>query len=488
MFQLSVNSMLRRPHLLRCLALAVAVGYLCVLSVPAVAPPKSPPNILFLFADDMSFETIRALGNDEIQTPHLDRLVETGTTFTHAYNMGAWHGAVCVASRTMLNTGRFVWRARALEPRLNEEIKARRFWAQLMAEAGYETYLSGKWHVQADATQAFQHTAHIRPGMPRDTPSAYQRPMAGERDPWKPWDRAQGGFWEGGTHWSEALADDGIAFLRQASASAKPFFMYLAFNAPHDPRQSPKESVDRYPLETISVPANYLPEYPYMEEMGCGRDLRDERLAPWPRTELAVKTHRREYYALITHLDAQIGRILHALEASGEADRTCIFFTADHGLAVGHHGLWGKQNMYEHSLRPPLIIAGPGIPQGRRIDTPVYLQDIMPSTLELAGRSVPLHVEFKSLLPLIRGERERQYEAIYGAYREDRQRMILRDGFKLIHYPAIDRYRLFDLRNDPEEMDDLAAEPDHAVKLEKLIHDLRKIQQTMDDPILKPRA
>ncbi|HAV61561.1 MAG TPA: choline-sulfatase, partial [Verrucomicrobiales bacterium] len=109
----------------------------------------------------------------------------------------------------------------------------------------------------------------------------------------------------------------------------------------------------------------------------------------------AVKVHRQEYYAIITHMDAQIGRILDALEATGKADNTHIFFTADHGLAVGHHGLLGKQNMYEHSLRPPLIVAGPGIPRGRRIEARVYLQDIMPTTLELAGAPVPDHVEFR---------------------------------------------------------------------------------------------
>jgi choline-sulfatase len=118
----------------------------------------------FLFADDQCHETIHALGNAKIETPNLDRLAKAGTVFTHAYNMGAWHGAVCMASRTVLNTGRFVWRARALESRLSDEIQARRFWGQLMSDAGYETYMSGKWHVQADASKAFDHTTHIRPG------------------------------------------------------------------------------------------------------------------------------------------------------------------------------------------------------------------------------------------------------------------------------------------------------------------------------------
>jgi len=123
------------------------------------------------------------------------------------------------------------------------------------------------------------------------------------------------------------------------------------------------------------VPVNALAEYPHAEAMGAGRTLRDERLAPYPRTDRSIKTQRREYYALITHLDAQIGRVLQALEANGQADNTWIFFTADHGLAVGQHGLMGKQNMYEHSLRVPFIVVGPGVNPDRKIATPIYLQE-----------------------------------------------------------------------------------------------------------------
>ncbi len=259
--------------------------------------------------------------------------------------------------------------------------------------------------------------------------------------------------------------------------------MYLAFNAPHDPRQSPKEYVDKYPLDRISVPKNFLPEYPYKEDIGAGTDLRDEKLAPWPRTEYAVKVHRQEYYAIITHMDAQVGRILDALDKSGKTDNTYIFFTADHGLAVGHHGLMGKQNMYEHSLRPPLIVAGPGLPPGKKIDTPVYLQDIMPTSLELAQVSIPPHVEFRSLLPLIRGERDIQYDVIYGAYRDDQQRMVLQGDYKLIYYPQIDKTLLFDLKQDPLEMHDLADSPQLATRRQQLTEQLHRLQKQMEDPL-----
>lgn len=468
-----------RGYLLAGMTVALSVG---LLDRPAPAETQSRPNILFIFADDQCFETVGALGLTDIETPHLDRLATSGTVFTNAYNMGAWHGAVCVASRTMINSGRFVWRARAIEPSLSDEAEAGRLWPQLLGQSGYETYMTGKWHVKIDPPRIFDHVVHVRPGMPKTVPEAYQRPVKGQPDPWSPWDRSLGGFWEGGKHWSEVLADDAAGFLEQAAGSDRPFFMYLAFNAAHDPRQSPKDYVDKYPLKRMAVPENFLPEYPYMEEIGCGKGLRDERLAPWPRTEYAVKVHRAEYYALVTHMDAQIGRILEDLQATGKAGNTYIVFTADHGLAVGRHGLFGKQNMYEHSLRVPLFLVGPDIPSGKRIDTPVYLQDVMPTTLELAGVPKPDHVEFKSLLPLVRGERDSQYDVIYGAYM-DKQRAVIRDGWKLIYYPAAETYRLFNLNEDPLEMHDLADQPEHAELLSELKVLLIQQEEAMDGPL-----
>jgi choline-sulfatase len=443
------------------------------------------PNLLFLFADDHTFSAIRALGSDEVHTPNLDRLVGRGVTFSRAYNQGAWQGAVCIASRTMLTTGRFLWHAHALEPRLEEESRNRRLWPQLLEDAGYDTYLSGKWHIKVDPAGVFSHTAHVRPGMPNQTPEGYDRPKEGKPDPWSPADPSFGGYWEGGRHWSEVLADDGEAFIRDAAGHSRPFFMYLAFNAPHDPRQSPQAYIDRYPLEDVEVPDNFLPENPYGEEMGSGRELRDERLAPFPRTEHAVKVNRREYYAIITHMDAQIGRILGALEASGEAENTLILFTADHGLGVGEHGLMGKQNMYDHSVRVPLVVAGPGIPAGRIIDTPVYLQDVMPTTLDVAGVPVPDFVQFRSLIPLIRGRADDSYPAIYGGYRH-LQRMVTQGDYKLIIYPAVGKRLLYNLSEDPLEERNLADDPEQSARIGRMMRVLADLQRETGDSLRLP--
>ena len=449
-----------------------------------IGPPEKP-NIIFIFADDQCYETVHAFGNDEIITPNLDRLASQGVTFTHAYNMGGWHGAVCVASRTMLNTGRFLWNAYEQTTggdnidTLREEGQ---LWAQLMGEAGYDTYMTGKWHVGTSAEETFMTATDIRGGMPNQTPQGYNRPIQGQEDLWSPYDTTFGGFWKGGTHWSKKLANTATSFIESAAGKEKPFFMYLAFNATHDPRQSPKEFVDKYPLENISLPDNFLALYPYKDSIGCGPGLRDEKLAPFPRTPYAVKVNRQEYYALVTYMDEQIGRILEALEKSGELKNTYIFFTADHGLGVGHHGLIGKQNMYDHSVRIPLMVCGKGIPKNKRLDMAVYLQDIMPSTLELAGVESPDYVDFKSLIPLIEGKKTVQYNAIYGAY-INLQRMVTKDGYKLILYPRVPVARLYNLNEDPQEMVDLAGDPAFEGKMKELFTAFLQLQEETGDPM-----
>lgn len=445
----------------------------------------SKPNILFIFSDDQCFQTIAAHGFDEVQTPNLDRLARRGTSFSHAYNMGSWSGAVCIASRMMINSGRTVWRAEAAHKQAERERAEGRFWSEHLKRAGYKTYMTGKWHVPASAERAFDVARDIRPGMPKDTPSSYNRPPAKGDDAWSPYDQSLGGFWAGGTHWSEVVGNHGVDFINMAAGDEAPFFMYIAFNAPHDPRQSPKAFVDRYPLDSIRVPDTFLPDYPHATQIGLGKSLRDERLAPFPRTPHAVQIHRQEYFAIITHMDQQVGRILDALDASGKADNTWIFFTSDHGLAVGQHGLMGKQNPYDHSVRVPFIVAGPNVAANNTIDEPIYLQDVMPTTLDLAGIDRPDHVEFQNLLPLLAGKPS-EYEAIYGSYL-NLQRSIRTRTHKLIVYPKADVIRLYDLENDPNEMNDIADQPANKPLIESLFAQLVALQKGYGDSLhLKP--
>jgi arylsulfatase A-like enzyme len=464
----------------------------CLLLFPWFASGQAPegrpgkPNILFLFSDDQSFEALGAMGNDEIQTPNLDRLARRGMMFTHAYHMGSWQPAVCMPSRAMLHTGRFLWDCRGVDDRMDEERRAGRLWSELLKAAGYRTYMTGKWHLRIDAASTFDVVGQVRPGMPdvfpERHPHAYNRPREGVPDLWDPADRREGGFWEGGRHWSEVVADEAIGFLADASQGEAPFFLYVAFNAPHDPRQAPSSYLDRYPVETMRVPANFLPAYPYRDEIGSHHSLRDEFLAPMPRTEWAVKVHRGEYYAIITHLDAQIGRVLEALERSGQRDNTWIFFTSDHGLAVGQHGLFGKQNLYDHSVRVPFLAVGPGVASGRRNEAPIYYQDVMPTTLELAGISPPEHIAYRSLTPMLFGEAGPGYRSIYAAYM-DLQRAVIMEGWKLLWYPKAGRLRLYHVAEDPEEIQDLAGETRHADRVGRLRAELMRWQEETGDPM-----
>ena len=489
-----------------------------VLFAFACHPPAGPednslPNILLLFTDDQTYQTIHALGNEVIRTPNIDRLVAAGTTFTHAYNMGGWNGAICVASRAMMNSGRYIWRAQRQDSLWQQQDSTAlvQTWGRLMAQRGYRTYLSGKWHVQAPAEVVFDRVQHERPGMPADawikrqsaqpadTSSAsstgyaqpeddtpligYNRPLSESDTSWSPTDSTFGGFWAGGKHWSEVVKDDALAFIQEASSQEAPFFMYLAFNAPHDPRQAPQSYLDMYSPKDMPVPASFLPEYPWKDSTGNSPVLRDESLAPYPRTKYAVQKHRQENYAIISHLDAQIGEILDALEASGEADNTYIFLTSDHGLALGSHGLIGKQSLYDHSIRAPFIMAGPGVPRGQQRNQDIYVQDVMATSLELAGADKPDYVEFHSVLDLVRDQDQvSHYDAIYGAYMSF-QRMIRQDGYKLIVYPRVPKVLLFDLENDPNEINNLAEEPQHRERVQKMFRDLIELQKEMKDPL-----
>ncbi|MBK1833165.1 sulfatase-like hydrolase/transferase [Roseibacillus ishigakijimensis] len=454
-------------------------------------PLLGKPNFLFILTDDQSHHTIAALGNSEIKTPHLDKLARSGTAFTNTYNMGAWHGAVCVASRSMLLHGRTLWQAQAID---NPEdgralIASGETWPQLLKNAGYGTYFAGKWHVPLPPEKIFDQVRHKRPGMPNDFQEGYQRPKADGSDPWDAADPQWEGHWKGGKHWSEVLVDDAEHYFAEIAEREDPFFMYLAFAAPHDPRQAPQEFLDLYPSEKIALPKNFLPTYPYMEAMDLlnqdGRRplLRDEDLAPLPRTPHAVQVHRREYYAAISHLDAQVGRILAALEKSGKAEDTVIIFTSDHGLACGEHGLLGKQNMYEHSLKAPFLIAGPGIPANERRPQLIHLQDALPTTLQLAGVSLPDFIEFQSLLPYLAEDGAPSGRESFVAAYKNHQRMIRVGEEKLIVYPTSQTVRYFDLARDPHEINDLAHEEAKKERVAELFQRLRMELQNLGDPL-----
>jgi arylsulfatase A-like enzyme len=269
-----------------------------------------------------------------------------------------------------------------------------------------------------------------------------------------------------------------IEFLHGRKAD-RPFFVYLAPPVPHDPRIAPQEFMALYDPAKIPLPPSYLPVHPFDNgEM----TVRDEGLAPWPRTAAVVKRHLADDYACITCFDHHIGRIVAALEAAGQLDNTLIIFAADNGLALGAHGLMGKQNLYEFGgMHVPLVFAGPGIPHGVS-DAFVYLFDVYPTVCELTGTPVPPEVESKSLAPVLAGNQPGVRDVAFTAYRQC-QRAVRDRRWKLIRYPLINKTQLFDLAHDPHELHDLAECPEHAAKVQELLALLAQQQKIYADVV-----
>ncbi len=421
-------------------------------------PQPTRPNILFLFADDQRADTIGAWGNDLIDTPNLDRLVAEGWSFRRNYVFGSNSGAVCVPSRAMVLTGRSWMRS----PNRMEGVPTL---PRLLESAGYRTFITGKWHNGEEALlRAFDRgTAVYLGGMADHTQTEVQ-------------DIENGGMVRrrvGETFSSELFADAVIEFLdEQAVAEAggdseQPFFAYVPFTAPHDPRQPPPEYRERYYQRNLPLPANYKPQHPF--DNGA-LILRDENLAAWPRTEDVIRDQLAEYYGLITHLDDQVGRILATLDENGQAGNTVVVYAADHGLSVGSHGLLGKQNLYEHSMRCPLIIRGPGIPHGTT-DAFTYLYDLFPTLLAQGAVAEPPGIDGRDLTPLWSGGDPTWRKSLFLPYR-DVMRAVRDDRYKLIVYPNVNHRQLFDLVEDPDELHNLIADPDHAeiaARLEALL-------------------
>jgi arylsulfatase A-like enzyme len=280
-------------------------------------------------------------------------------------------------------------------------------------------------------------------------------------------------------HSAEIYADAAIDFLKNRADDAPPFFAYVAFQTPHDPRQSPAEYREKYRDAEMPLPAAFMPSHPFDNGM---LKIRDEQLAGFPRQKDEIRRHLADFYATIEHTDAQIGRILDSLQTSGELDNTLIVFAADNGLAMGRHGLMGKQNVYDHSVHVPFIIAGPGIPQGERREQLAYIYDIYPTLCERARLTTPQTVQFKSLNNTIDDANAPHREHLTFAFM-DWQRSVLKDGYKLIEYCVKGERltQLFHLAQDPDELHNLADDPQHADTLAALRKLLRSEFKRLND-------
>lgn len=451
---------------------------------------QKKPNVLFIITDDQRFDTINALGNSEIITPNLDRLAQRGTSFVRAHIAGGTCGAVCMPSRAMVLSGRNPFHLEELGGNIPPEHKTL---AETFKNNGYETIGLGKWHNGCPAyARSFTQGAKIFFGGMWDhwnVPTCRYDPT-GEYDNVinfvvdfysdnHPQPQHCDEF-DAGKHSSTLLTDAAINLLNENAGKDKPFFMYLAYLAPHDPRTMPDSFREMYDPEKITLPPNFQQiidtNYPLMVH-------RDEHLAAYPREEKEIKRHIAEYFAMITHLDYEIGRLLDTLHQSGEEDNTIIVFTGDNGLAVGQHGWLGKEDIYEHGVRVPLIMAGPGIAENARNDAYVYIYDIFPTLCEKTGLEIPSSVDGKSFAQLLDGNHGDTFRDELYLIFDKFVRGVKDENYKLIEYRNGDSEEdkwtfLYDIKNDPWETRNLAGCEEYKDKVNEM---REKILKHRDD-------
>jgi len=447
------------------------------------------PNVVFFFTDDQRFDTIHALGNGQIHTPNMDGFVREGTSFTRAHIMGGTSPAVCMPSRAMLMTGRTLFHLQGAGEGIPQDHV---LLGEHLRGQGYRTFGTGKWHNGPDSyARSFSAGAEIFfggmedhwnvPACRFDPSGCYDVAKPYVNDPWTN-NRLRQRLCDHvtpGKHSSELFAEAAIRFVQDYSAP-DPFFVYLSFMAPHDPRTMPQEYLEMYDPAKIELPANVMASHPFDNgELW----VRDELLTPHPRAPEEIRRHIAEYYAMITHVDAQIGRVLQALRETGRLEDTIIVFAGDNGLALGQHGLMGKQNLYDHSIRVPLIFCGPGVPKGLRSEAHCYLFDIYPTLCDLLGVPVPETVEGKSLAPAMRDPDNMIRDTLYLGYKEYQR--CVRDGrYKLIEY-VVEGQRttqLFDVDRDPWELHNLAGEANYAGHVARLRKELARWRDDLNDP------
>lgn len=438
------------------------------------AEPQKP-NVLFLFADDQRAETLGIAGNPYIQTPTLDQLAKEGTRFTNAYVMGGNHGAICMASRAMLFSGQNLFK-------VYDRLKGVQTMTMDFANAGYTTFGTGKWHNEKEAFEAsFQQANNVYLG---GMANHYEIDLRNYGPDGKLGEPTRKGYS------TEIFAQSAVDFIQSQKDSDNPFFCYVAFTVPHDPYSPEGNYINYYPDGTLPLPGNYMPYHPFEFDQ---LTVRDENLTGWPRRPEVIQMILSDYYALITHLDTQVAKILNAIRESGKLENTIIVYAADNGLAVGSHGLLGKQSLYEHSMKVPLIIKGPGIPSNQELDAFAYIHDLYPTLADLAGLPARDDVDGKSLVPVIYGEKESVRDALFTAYRHT-VRAVRTNKWKLIRYPERDHTQLFDLEHDPLEINNLADNPNFSEEKSRLISLLQENQKAVGDTvpltaaIIKPMA
>jgi arylsulfatase A-like enzyme len=452
-------------------ALLLGIFFLAACQKNTVSHSQKP-NILFVFSDDQRADALGLMQNPYLKTPTIDALAANGVRFDNCYVMGGHHGAICAPSRAMLMSGKSLFN-------VYDQLDGVLTLPHYLSQQGYRTFGTGKWHNGAASFEAtFQEGENVfLGGMSNHFEVPCQTLMSNGKLGEKSYKQFS----------TDLFADAAISFLeKQADQNSQdPFFCYVAFTAPHDPRSPAAAYISQIDTQKVPLPGNFL-TYPTFKFDNF--NVRDETLAPWPRTPEIIQSSLAEYYALIEHIDDRLATIIETLKKTGAYENTIIVYAADNGLAIGSHGLLGKQNLYEHSTKVPLIISGPGIPKNQVKDALVYLYDLFPTLTELLEISQAVGIDGKSLMPIINGTSTAVRETLYTAYRNT-VRAVRHQDWKLIRYPQINHTQLFNLKEDPEEINNLAALPEQQTRLQSLTQMLEEAHdQTKDTINLYPKT
>ena len=479
---------------------------LCVLAALAVSTSLAAdvrrPNILFILVDDQSPFDLKAYNpRSPLHSPHLDRLAAQGMVLDGAYHMGAFVGGVCTPSRHMIMSGRTLWHlpigpgaAAHCPPQLEQATIPAVF-----NRAGYATMRTCK---MGNSYEAANQLFTVRK-------DATKR---GGTD-------ATGSTWHG-----EQVLDYLAQRDRSPAADRAPFLIYFGFSHPHDTRDGKPELLAKYGAtnhtdpttlppahpQQPALPENYVPAHPFPHGHP---GLRDEETVSgvWQRRdERTIRNELGREFACAEAIDVQIGRVLAKLEAMGELDNTYVIYTADHGIAIGRHGLQGKQNLYQHTWRVPFIAKGPGIKPGTRAEGNAYLLDVLATLCDFAGIAAPASNEGLSVRPVLEGQKQVVRDVVYGVYNggtKPGMRSVKHGDWKLVKFDVLGgtvrETQLFNLRENPHELleqhhapalvaltgvqpaahqRNLAADPRHAAKLAEMETLLLAEMRRLDDP------
>lgn len=431
------------------------------------ANENTRPNILLILADDQRADALGCSDNPYIQTPNLDQLASEGIRFINAYIMGGHHGAICAPSRAMLMSGKSLFR-------VYDILEGVETMPKFFRENGYETFGTGKWHNEKSAFEAgFTRGRNVFLGGMCDHFNVPCRQLDHEGV------LTDGKTKEGFS--TDLFTEAVISFIHEhtGSGQGKPFFAYVSYTAPHDPYSPHPQYIDYYPAAGLPLPGNFMPLHPFAFD---NLTIRDENLSAWPRTPEVIRAAMADYYGLITHMDANIGKILQTLKNHDLYDNTIIVFASDNGLAIGSHGLLGKQNLYEHSTKVPLIIKERKAKPGTTSDAFVYLYDLFPTLAEMSGFTAPEDIDGLSLLQVLKGELAGVRSSLFHAYRHT-VRAVRNGEWKFIRYPELDYHQLFDLDKDPLELNNLAYKDAYQDKVAEMMDLMKKEQAAAADTI-----